>query len=76
MERCPLSAEGVHVVQLTLRFEKQDERTGKVRFMGNNWIPSTVPFVAEKAHWVGGRYGVYAVGREQGDVMFSIEPQS
>ena len=77
-DRLPLaSAEDARAIELALHFEKQDERTGIVRFSAkrgantSEWIPAAKPFVAEKAHWVGGRFGMYAVGAEKGHVVIS-----
>ena len=75
-DRLPL-ADGVRDVQFRLQFAKQDERTGAVSFSaqadGATWIPADQPFVAEKAHWVGGRFGVYAVGGAKGRVHVRLE---
>ncbi len=79
IDRFPLlSAEDIHTLQFKMHFAKKDERTGLVTFsleLGKDadsaeWIPAATPFLAEKAHWVGGRFGIYAVGKNAGKVIF------
>ena len=72
-DRLPLaSADDARAVHLALHFEKQDERTGVVTFSaqtnGTAWKPAAKSFIAQKAHWVGGRFGLYAVGKGAGTV--------
>ena len=79
-DRLLLTAEDARAVQFKLHFEKKDERTGIVTFSAETsangsaqvkWTPSAAPFVAEKAHWVGGRFGIYAVGKDGGKAVYS-----
>ena len=83
-DRLSLTPTDARAVQLNLHFEKKDERTGVVTFSAKiagdaktganttEWTPSAAPFVAEKAHWVGGRFGIYAVGKQKGSVLFRL----
>ena len=67
--------EDARALQFKMHFVKKDERRGEVTFSAGlgseadsaEWIPASEPFIAEKAHWVGGRFGIYAVGKESSD---------
>ncbi len=61
-------------MQLTLHFVPDSDRSGTTSFTAviseqtkvSMWAPNVPPYKPGNAQWVGGRYGVYAVGNGEG----------
>lgn len=72
IERIPLSPHDIGQIRITLDFNATSATGGTARFSVNapgfpcEW--HSPDYETKNAHWVGGRFGVYAVGHNQGTV--------